>query len=157
MIHKASQPASQAASQPNANDAPSFAAPRRVGPPQSALLVDDDRLMRVVMGDLLRERGLRQITEAAGGLAALEILQRLKPAPDLVVCDLNMPGGDGFEFMHQLAAAGFEGGVVLVSGMDARTLNSASLMARFHRLNILATLPKPVDAAALGAALAKLA
>ena len=112
--------------------------------------------MRVVMGDLLREQGVRQITEAAGGLAAMEILQRLKPAPHLVVCDLNMPGGDGFEFMHQIASAGFEGGVVLVSGMDARTLNSASLMARFHRLNILATLPKPLDSAALGAALAKL-
>jgi len=149
MLHKTSPPSVTAA--------PSLAAPRRAGPPHSALLVDDDKLMRVVVGDLLREQGVRQITEAAGGLAAMEILQRLKPAPHLVVCDLNMPGGDGFEFMHQLAAAGFDGGVVLVSGMDARTLNSASLMARFHRLNILATLPKPVDAAALGAALAKLA
>jgi len=153
MLPKASQPVSQ----PGANAAPSLAAQRRPGRPHSALLVDDDKFMRVVMGDLLREHGIRQLTEAAGGLAAVEMLQRLQPAPDLVVCDLNMPGGDGFEFMHQLAAAGFDGGVLLVSGMDARTLNSASLMARFHRLNILATLPKPVDSAALGAALAKLA
>jgi len=153
MFPQASHPASQR----GADAAPSLAAPRRPGQPQSALLVDDDKFMRVVMGDLLRLQGIRQITEAAGGLAAVEVLQRLKPAPDLVVCDLNMPGGDGFELMHQLAAAGFDGGVLLVSGMDARTMNSASLMARFHRLNILATLPKPVDSAALGAALAKLA
>jgi len=155
MLPRTSQPGIEPVIQPSANAAPSFAAPRRSGPLRSALLVDDDKFMRVVMGDLLREQGIRQLTEADGGLAAVALLRRLKPAPDLVVCDLNMPGGDGFEFMNQLAAAGFEGGVVLVSGMEARTLNSASLMARFHRLNILATLPKPVDSAALGAALAK--
>jgi len=134
----------------------SLLAPRRPRQQQTVLLVDDDNFMRVVMCEMLRDLGIRQISEAASGSAAVEMLQRLKPAPDLVVCDLNMPGGDGFDFMQQLGAAGFEGGVVLVSGMDARTLNSASLMARFHRLNILATLPKPVDAAAMGAALAKL-
>jgi len=150
-------PTPMKASQPSATAATFSATPRRLGQANSALLVDDDKFMRVVMGDMLREHGVQQITEAAGGLAAVEMLQRLKPAPDLVVCDLNMPGGDGFELMHELSAAGFAGGVVLVSGMEARTLNSASLMARFHRLNILATLPKPVDAAALGAALAKLA
>ena len=134
----------------------SLLAPRRPRQQQTVLLVDDDSFMRVVMCEMLRDLGIGQITEAASGSAAVDMLQRLKPAPDLVVCDLNMPGGDGFDFMQQLGAAGFEGGVLLVSGMDARTRNSASLMARFHRLNILATLPKPVDAAAMGAALAKL-
>jgi len=143
--------------QPNAKATPSLAAPRRPRHQQSVLVVDDDKFMRVVMSDLLREQGFAQIAEAASGLAAVGTLQRPRPAPDLVVCDLNMPDGDGFEFMQQLAAADFVGGVLLVSGMDSRTLNSASLMARFHQLNILATLAKPVDAAALGAALAKLA
>ena len=144
------------ANQSSATATSSWAAPRRPRQQQTVLLVDDDSFMRVVMCEMLRDLGIRQISEAASGSAAVDMLQRLKPAPDLVVCDLNMPGGDGFDFMQQLGAAGFEGGVVLVSGMDARTLNSASLMARFHRLNILATLPKPVDTAAMGAALAKL-
>ena len=59
--------------------------------------------------------------------------------------------------MEQLSARGYSGGIVLVSGMDARTMSSATLMAKFHRLNILATLNKPVDEASLGMALAKLA
>jgi len=144
-------------SQPMANSTPDSATPSRQRQQHSVLLVEDDKFMRVVIGDLLRGHGIQKITEAASGSDAAQTLQRLTLAPDLVVCDLNMPGGDGFEFMQQLATRGFHGGVILVSGMDERTLNSASLMARFHRLNILATLPKPVDAAALGAALAKLA
>ena len=122
-----------------------------------ALLVDDDRFMLVVVSDLLRDLGVKEIVTAANGSAGIEAFDRARPAPDLVVCDLNMPGNDGFQLMEQLGARRYRGGIVLVSGMDDRTLKSASLMARFHQLNILATLGKPVDAAALRAALGKLA
>ena len=122
-----------------------------------ALLVDDDKFMLTVLRDMLRELGVVGITTAANGAAGIEAFDRLVPPPELIVCDLNMPGGDGFQFMEQLSARGYSGGIVLVSGMDARTMSSATLMAKFHRLNILATLNKPVDEASLGMALAKLA
>jgi CheY-like chemotaxis protein len=121
-----------------------------------ALLVDDDKFMLTVVGDMLRGLGASSVTTAENGTAALAAYERLSPPPDIVVCDLNMPDSDGFQFMEALAAKGYKGGIVLVSGMDARTMNSASLMARFHRLNILAALAKPVDEAALGRALAAL-
>lgn len=124
---------------------------------RQALLIDDDPLMLAVLGDMLRERGFGPIVTAANGTAGVTAFDRCSPAPDLVVCDLHMPGNDGFQFMEQLGDRHFAGGVLLVSGMDARTLNSASLMARFHRLNILAALTKPVDEGALAGALAKLA
>jgi CheY-like chemotaxis protein len=125
--------------------------------PRRALLVDDDKFMLVVLGDLLREMGVTGIVTAANGAAGIEAYDRSQPPPELVVCDLNMPGNDGFQFMEQLGARSFAGGIVLVSGMEPRTLKSAALMARFHRLNILATLAKPVDGPALRAALAGLA
>jgi CheY-like chemotaxis protein len=128
----------------------------RTGKAHRALLIDDDKFMLVVLSDMLRDLGTTQITTAANGISGIEAIDRAPQAPDVVVCDLSMPGGDGFEFMERLSVRGFSGGIVLVSGMDSRTLNSASLMAKFHRLNILATLSKPVDEAALGAALAKL-
>jgi hypothetical protein len=67
-----------------------------------------------------------------------------------------MPVSDGFQLMEELAVKGFIGGVILFSGMDDRILKSATLMAQFHRLQFLATLKKPVEKAALQAALAKL-
>lgn len=123
--------------------------PHRHQTARRALLVDDDKFMLTVLGDMLRELGFAQVTSAGDGVAGIQALDRLALPPELVVCDLNMPGNDGFQFMEQLGTRGFAGGIVLVSGMDARTLNSASLMARFHRLNFLGTLAKPVDPAAL--------
>lgn len=122
-----------------------------------ALLVDDDKMMLAVLSDLLGDHGVGSVTTAASGMAGIEAFDRMQPAPDVVMCDLNMPGGDGFEFMEQLATRSFKGGVILVSGMDARTMNSASLMARFHRLNVLGALNKPVASHDLSAALARLA
>ena len=39
--------------------------------------------------------------------------------------------------------------VILLSGMDERTLNSAALMGRFHHLNVLGVVAKPVSRSAL--------
>jgi CheY-like chemotaxis protein len=125
--------------------------------PARALLVDDDPMMLAVLGDMLKSLGVGAVTTADSGQRGIEALDRCNPPPELIVCDLNMPGTDGFQFMEQLAARGFSGGVILVSGMDARTLKSASLMARFHRLQMLGSLDKPVDEIALAQALEKLA
>jgi len=123
----------------------------------TALLVEDDPLVGALLAQALRERGIRQVVTATNGQAALAALSRMAIPPELVVCDLLMPECDGFEFMEKLGAARYAGGLLLVSGMDDRTLNSASLMARFHRLNLLGALRKPVDASALVGALARLA
>ena len=123
----------------------------------TALLVEDDPLVAALLAQALRDHGIRQVVAADTGVAALAALSRMAIPPQLVVCDLLMPDCDGFEFMEKLGAAHYAGGLLLVSGMDDRTLNSASLMARFHRLNLLGALHKPVDATALVTALAKLA
>lgn len=119
----------------------------------SALLVDDDKFMLTVLGDMLRELGVSQITVANNGSDGIRSYDSAVRPPDLIVSDLGMPGSDGFQFMEKLSARKFGGSIVLVSGMDARTLNSASLMAKFHRLNILDTLSKPVDRNAMATAL----
>ena len=125
--------------------------------PSSVLVVDDDLFMLGVLDDMLREFGVRGVTKAMGGMAALAALDTMAVPPELVMCDLNMPGGDGFQFMEQLGARSFRGAVVLMSGMNLRTMHSAALMARFHRLKVAGSLGKPISASALAAVLGNLA
>jgi len=121
------------------------------------LLVDDDLYILSILADMLRDFGVGVVTKASGGSAALKALDDMRVPPDLVICDLNMPCGDGFQFMEELGARSFSGGVVLMSGMNLRTMNSAALMARFHRLRMVGSLGKPISTSALAAVLANLA
>jgi DNA-binding NarL/FixJ family response regulator len=90
-------------------------------------------------------------------MAALAALDAMASPPELVFCDLNMPGGDGFQFMEALGARRFEGAVVLMSGMGVGTMHLATLTARVHRLRVAGSLSKPVSAASLDAVLGNLA
>ena len=124
--------------------------------PTTALVVDDDPFMLELIGEMLGELGIETVCTAKNGDEATRHIDRAATMPGIVVCDLNMPTSDGFLFMEALAARRYKGGVILMSGMDSRTLHSATLMARFHRLLILGTLPKPLDRKALSSALERL-
>lgn len=128
----------------------------QTGRPTRVLLVDDDKFMLEFGGDMLRELGVADVTTASDGGQGLSIFDRSPSKPQLILCDLHMPGQDGFQFMAALAERGYRGGIILISGQEARTLKSATLMAQFHELNILATLEKPIDRSALASAMAKL-
>jgi CheY-like chemotaxis protein len=121
-----------------------------------SLVVDDDQFMLEFIGDMLRDLGVKEVTTATDGTQALAALDHASPQPDVILCDLHMPGHDGFQLMAALAERGYPGGIVLISGQEARTLKSASLMGQFHELNLLATLEKPVDKKSLASALTKL-
>ncbi|MBF0171242.1 MAG: PAS domain S-box protein [Nitrospinae bacterium] len=62
-----------------------------------ALIVDDDELIRIVYGARLRDMGL-SVQEAGDGVSAMGLMEREKP--DLVLCDIHMAPGDGFETLR---------------------------------------------------------
>jgi signal transduction histidine kinase len=66
----------------------------------SVLLVDDDRTVRSVTADLLRDVGY-DVREAASGREALETL-RVAPPVDIAIVDYAMPGMDGAETIAQI-------------------------------------------------------
>jgi DNA-binding NarL/FixJ family response regulator len=66
------------------------------------LVVDDSPVFRRGMGRAVRlHAGLELVGEAAGGEAALEAIERLRP--DVVLLDLRMPDLDGLEVLARLS------------------------------------------------------
>ena len=66
-----------------------------------ALMIDDSRTVRAIIGKILREVGL-EVIEAANGREGLEQLQRA--GAELVLVDWNMPEMDGLEFIRAVRA-----------------------------------------------------
>ena len=72
-----------------------------------ALVVDDSKAMRMILGKILREIGFT-ISEAKDGRAGLEQLAA-SGAVDLVMVDWNMPEMNGLEFVRIVRTVpGFE-------------------------------------------------
>lgn len=65
-----------------------------------ALVVDDSRSMRAIIGKLLKELGF-DVEEVGSGVEALEALNR-NPTYDLMLLDWNMPHMDGFELLRRM-------------------------------------------------------
>lgn len=64
------------------------------------LVVDDDPLIREVLQTILNLREL-EVTTASDGAEALALLAE-DPLPDVVVCDVMMPGIDGLEVCRRI-------------------------------------------------------
>jgi two-component system chemotaxis response regulator CheY len=67
-----------------------------------ALVIDDSRAMRALLGRLLGEIGFA-VDEAGNGREGLEHLGT-HGAPDVVLVDWNMPEMSGFEFVQAVRA-----------------------------------------------------
>ncbi|MES2473209.1 MAG: response regulator [Pseudomonadota bacterium] len=65
-----------------------------------ALIVEDNGHMRALLRTLLNSAGVKDVSEAAHGDAALEILRERKN--DLVLTDMAMKPMDGLEFTRQV-------------------------------------------------------
>ena len=119
------------------------------------LLVDDDDFMLESIGDMLHDLGVANITTAKDGKQGFAAFEGARLAPDIIICDLNMPNTDGFQMMELLAKKSPNCGFILMSGLEQRFVNSAALMGRFHHLNILGALSKPIDKRTLGELISK--
>jgi two-component system OmpR family response regulator len=81
------------------------------------LVVDDEDVLREMLGDALRLSGF-EVLEAADGSKALTILQSGKV--DLIISDVNMPGMDGYEMLSHLRAQGDETPAIMLTARRER-------------------------------------
>jgi DNA-binding response OmpR family regulator len=114
---------------------------------ERVLVVEDDSSARIEMADVLREAGY-QVLEAPGGDAALRLA--LSGDPTVILLDLILPDGAGFELLDRLRSLpkGERLAIVAVSGFEERIRDAKLVGARFD-----AYLLKPFGTAQLIAAI----
>jgi EAL domain-containing protein (putative c-di-GMP-specific phosphodiesterase class I)/ActR/RegA family two-component response regulator len=125
----------------------------RQGAEPRILLLDDDAFTLHLHSLMLSSMGWRQFSTVTSAEQALSRLLHDAPAVDLIVCDLQMPGMDGIEFLRTLDASGLRCSVILLSGQGPRILHTVQKLLAGGRLEILGALEKPACAPALQALL----
>lgn len=68
------------------------------------LVVDDDRLMRAFIADVLSRLGIQDVQECEDGASGL--VAAVKFRPDLILSDIHMQPMSGLEFVRKLRAIG---------------------------------------------------
>jgi two-component system, cell cycle sensor histidine kinase and response regulator CckA len=111
------------------------------------LAVDDEPMLRNLVLSMLKHLG-REAIAAADGAEALEIFRRHRDEICCVLCDLTMPGMNGWETLTALRKIRPDIPVILSSGYD-----EARVMAGQHDQLPHAFLGKPYDHTALKTAL----
>ncbi|MDH5327412.1 MAG: EAL domain-containing protein, partial [Gammaproteobacteria bacterium] len=120
----------------------------------SVLIIDDDETTLNQIAAILGALGVDTVHKAASGQDALRLLNNSKKI-DMLLCDLQMPGMDGIEFLRHVSNRDYRGGLILISGGDKRVLRAVSVLAQEHKLNILGALAKPVTISSISDVLTK--
>lgn len=111
----------------------------------TVMVVEDHEFQRRTTLQILANLGARVLLEAADGEDALALLaggQR----PDIVLCDLDMPGMDGLEFFRHVSESDIDVAVVIASGLDEQVVHAAATTARAYGVDVLGTVRKPLTA-----------
>ena len=111
------------------------------------LIVDDDESQRLLHRRIL-ERSRHDLFFARTGEEALKVC--LRSGIEILLTDLEMEGGDGFELIEAIAGLDPPVAIIAVSGKGPHMLRRAK------ELGASAALAKPFDPAALVAAVAGL-
>src|SRR5215510_16095100 len=90
-------------------------------------VIDDDRLVRESITDLLRSVGLG--AQSFG--SAQEFLQSKRPdAPGCIVLDVRLPGASRLEFQRMLAEASIHLPVIFISGYGNIPMSGKAIRSR---------------------------
>jgi two-component system chemotaxis response regulator CheY len=103
------------------------------------LIVDDSRLTRTIIRNILEPAGYRIVGEAVNGREGVEMTAALHP--DLITVDLTMPEKGGLESMDELRQAHPAAKIIVVTALGSQTLLRQDLM----RAGVVAVLAKPFN------------
>ena len=105
-------------------------------PVTDVLVIDDDRLFRDVLADILTSAGYR-VTLAENGIVGLK--RFAEGHYDVILTDVRMPGPDGWEVVRRVRALSADVGIIVMSGGSLEPRNPTTN----GNAGRLMTLPKP--------------
>lgn len=79
-------------------------------------IIDDHPVARLAIRMLLEKDEHSIVLEADDGLQGLNLIRTRQP--DMVIVDLDIPTMSGVEVIEKLRAAGFSGGILVLTGRD---------------------------------------
>ncbi len=84
---------------------------------QTVVLIEDDELMRSLLGELLRMEGFQVVSLGSIEPEDTVLNQLIEQKPDLVFLDVNIHGRDTFTFVRKLRSSKEGIRVLMSSGM----------------------------------------
>jgi CheY-like chemotaxis protein len=107
------------------------------------LVIDDELSIRMLLENFLSKDFM--VVSKADGLAALEWLEG--NLPELIICDIQMPKMDGYEFLEKVRRRGYtrHTPVIMLSGAE-----SSKDRIKCYRLGAQDFLVKPFNPEELG-------
>jgi CheY-like chemotaxis protein len=108
-------------------------------PPFSVLIVDDDPDLRDTLARMVASVGYRvdSVEDAHAAIVAVG-----KHTPDIIITDIYMPAGDGFELLNWLRTSGKAIPVIAMSGSSSSAGDYDQLSVAEH-LGAAAIIDKP--------------
>ena len=114
-------------------------------PAERIVVIDDDDVILKIVSAAAEA----MLLECAAARHAEQLTELLTPDTRLILLDLVMPNMDGIEVLRLLGERRCRAGIVLMSGIDKRVIETAKMMARSLGLTVVGHLQKPFPITAL--------
>ena len=110
----------------------------------SVLIVEDHDFQRMIAEQTVKGLGIDKMFSAADGYQALKVLEE-ETFVDIVICDLDLPGMDGIQFLGHVANQKLAGAIILASALEPQLIRTVEDLASEHGLQVLGAVSKPLS------------
>ena len=104
------------------------------------LIVDDERFITTIVKKIVEELGCEADSIDDGRTIGKALVAF---DPEVIFLDLMMPDIDGVETINLLGEAGCKAKIILMSGLDQRTISSVAEVAKSLNLEVISAITKP--------------
>ena len=85
------------------------------------LIIDDEPEIRALVTEVLADAGIKKIFGASDVRGALDLMANDSEIANLIICDWNMPGMTGVEFLRQIRAVHPDLPFLMITGRADQT------------------------------------